>query len=212
MIEEWKIVEDYPDYQISNLGRVKSLKNRKERMLKLLHNRGYNQISLCNNKKNKIYSIHRLVLMTFKPISNSELYQCNHINGIKNDNRVENLEWCTAKENYKHAVKIGLINIEGNMYGRHHSEESKKKMAESHSGEKHYMYGKHHSKETKRKISDKQKGESHYNCKLTKEQILEVKFLLKEGMLSQTEIGILFNICQTQVSKIKLGKVWSYLK
>ncbi|MCM1217913.1 MAG: HNH endonuclease [Lachnospiraceae bacterium] len=56
----------------------------------------------------KCFKVHRLVMNTFCPIENSEELQVNHINGHKDDNRLENLEWCTRSENLIHAFKTGL--------------------------------------------------------------------------------------------------------
>jgi len=112
--EIWKNIEGYDgDYQVSNFGRVKSFKKyrgKDEKILKQLkHIKGYLQIQLSR----QTLKVHRLVLETFNPIENMENLQVNHINGIKSNNILENLEWCTPSENMKHAFKIGLENNQG---------------------------------------------------------------------------------------------------
>jgi len=105
--EIWKDIPNYEGmYQVSNLGRVKSLKFGKERTLKPgLDGSGYCHIVLCKGGVQKDKYIHRLVLLTF--VGESEL-QVNHKNGVKTDNRLENLEYCTQSENNQHAYDTGL--------------------------------------------------------------------------------------------------------
>ena len=100
MDEIWKDIEGYEGlYQISNKGRVKSLKWGKERILRPgIDTSGYCFIILYNDSVSKTFKLHRLVAQTFIP----NLYnksQVNHKDECKTNNTVENLEWATAKEN-----------------------------------------------------------------------------------------------------------------
>jgi len=98
-------------YSISNLGKVYSAKTGKE-IKPAITNKGYYRVSLYINEKENClspkikrkqkFSVHRLVAVTFIPNPENKP-QINHINGIKSDNRVENLEWCTGLENVRHA-------------------------------------------------------------------------------------------------------------
>ena len=58
--------------------------------------------------KKKTFRVHRLVMMAFKPIENSEDWDVNHIDGNKRNNSLDNLEWCTPQENQLHAFRLGL--------------------------------------------------------------------------------------------------------
>ncbi len=96
-MEIWKDIKDYEGlYKISNLGNVKSLKTNKN--LYYSKSRNYLRVSLNKNGIRKGYSIHRLVAQTFIPNPNN--YPCvNHKDCNGNNNKVNNLEWCTYKQN-----------------------------------------------------------------------------------------------------------------
>lgn len=109
MIEQWKIIEDYPDYMVSNFGRVKSLNYRntgKEKIMtpnKLNNGKGYLRIELSKNCITKKFLVHRLVATAFIPNPENKP-QIDHINTDRTDNRVENLRWVTNKENCNNPI------------------------------------------------------------------------------------------------------------
>lgn len=109
--EIWMDIPDYEGlYQVSNLGNIKSFKRKKEKILtNKIHRLGYYKTCLAKDNINKMFFIHRLVLLTFKPKEYFEGAEVNHKNGIKNDNMLENLEWCTRSENIQHSFDTGLI-------------------------------------------------------------------------------------------------------
>ena len=126
MKEIWKDIPDYEGlYQISNTGRVKSLPKkaggsyRKEKILRnQLKKTGYFQIKLSKDSSDRVMLIHRLIAEAFiENVENKPFI--NHINAIRNDNRIENLEWCTQSENVIHAYKLGNMNAKGRNNGRY---------------------------------------------------------------------------------------------
>jgi len=172
-MEIWKDIKGYEGkYQVSNLGRVKSLERKtkylkslksvKETFLKERINRyGYVQAILYNDKPKTVYT-HRLVAIAFIPNTENKS-DVNHKNGIKIDNREENLEWATRKENINHSFEMEL------------------------SG----------------------KGQKHGRSKLTEIEAKEIKYGNKN--LFQSEIAEKYGITQSQVSRIRLGKLWNHI-
>lgn len=96
--EIWRDIKGYPNYQISNYGRVWNTK--KQRCVaQFTNNKGYKMVHMyAINGKRKNELVHRLVALAF--IDNPEgKPEVNHINHIRDDNRLENLEWVTKSEN-----------------------------------------------------------------------------------------------------------------
>jgi len=126
MKEIWKKVNGYEDiYEVSNFGNVRSLNHKVNTGIKnqnyvIMRGRNlhiyqdkpndYKYVKLCKNNKITKKYIHRLVAIAFIPNYN-DLPVVNHIDGDKENNNIDNLEWCTAQENTQHAFKTNLIPI-----------------------------------------------------------------------------------------------------
>ena len=106
MKEKWKIIEGFPKYLISNKGRIKILSTLEDKKV-FVKDDGYIATTLGNGKQSYKY-VHRLVAEAFIKNKHNKP-QVNHINGIKGDNRSENLEWVTPAENIRHAIDTGLL-------------------------------------------------------------------------------------------------------
>jgi hypothetical protein len=118
-MEKWILITELQgNYEISNIGRVRSVfkvisksdntvYTRKPKIIKSQLREGYQRVRLCIDNVRVTKSVHRLVAKYFIDNPN-DLPQVNHINANKTDNAVENLEWCSASQNIKHAIKNGL--------------------------------------------------------------------------------------------------------
>jgi len=118
-MENWEDIKGYEGcYQVSDLGRIKSLQRYvtsryggerivRERIRKTVLIKEYISIDLSVGGKRKTHRVHRLVATAFifNPLNKPQI---NHKNGIKIDNRWFNLEWATGKENQSHAFRLGL--------------------------------------------------------------------------------------------------------
>lgn len=116
MIEIWKPIPNFSRYEASNLGRLRSLNYKRSGKVKVLKpaksNDGYLKTMLLNDSgKYSSWTVHKFVMLAFKG-ERSKGLEVNHINGVKTDNRLENLEYCTRSENIKHAFRTGLDNVE----------------------------------------------------------------------------------------------------
>ncbi len=108
--ETWLSVKEFPEYQVSSFGRVK---NKMGKFLKPSPNPRYLNINF-RGKHPK--TLHRVLMITFKPIDGCENLVVNHIDGDKFNNNLSNLEWTTPKKNSQHAQSMGLYETGSNRY------------------------------------------------------------------------------------------------
>ena len=126
MEEIWKNIEYYPGYQVSNFGRVRTHnkitysklhgeRHWKDRILKEANDKKNKMLSVClyKNGKQKRYLIHRLVAETF--LGKQKNMTVNHKDGNRYNNKVDNLEWLSLKDNIIHGFKTGLYHTQKNV-------------------------------------------------------------------------------------------------
>ena len=147
-MEIWKTLDIDKRYSISSHGNIVSRVYGKEHLLHpVVDSRGYYYVRI----KGKAYNIHRLVAMAFIPTSDKTLH-IDHIDGDKLNNTIENLRWCTQKENNNNPITRKRIS-EG-LLGSKRTPEQRKRMSEAQQKAKP-MLGKHHSKETLEKFKQR---------------------------------------------------------
>jgi len=116
-VEEWRTISDFPDYEVSNLGRVRSWinpkRNRRDepKLLRLYENRqGYHTVDLSNRVSRKIRTVHRLVLSAFVGECPPGMEAC-HNDGRRSNNVLSNLRWDTPSNNQRDRVAHGTANV-----------------------------------------------------------------------------------------------------
>lgn len=123
--KEWVVCEDYPSYMINREGQVKS--NLSNKILKPSRLKtGYICVGLRKHGKSYTVRLHRLLAKAFIPNPNNKPH-IDHINGVRDDNRLENLRWCTNKENQN--FELARINNSNALKGKKQSKESVEKRA-----------------------------------------------------------------------------------
>ncbi len=184
--EIWKVIEDFPDYEVSNLGRIKSFKQDKingKISKKYINNRNYKIIYLYKNGKGYSRCIHILVYETFNNYKLKKDECVHHKNKIKENNYLNNLEMMNKKEHIKLHSK----------------------------NENNGMFGKNHTECVKNKIKKKRGLQKAPNSKLRDEEVWLIKKILdsdyyKSGKITQKFIGKMFDVNFRTISNIKMGK------
>ena len=132
--EQWKPIQEFNgEYEVSNLGRVRSMKRYYGMvgriMPQTIQRKGYYAVTFHMNNKAYCRKVHRLVIEAFTP--NPDSLPCiNHIDGNKLNNHVSNLEWCTYQENMQHAVRTGLT------HPHQWTDEERKQISERNKGQR----------------------------------------------------------------------------
>lgn len=147
-MEEWRtiIIDETPThYEVSSYGKVRN--SNSGRLLKLDDSNGYKRANIFINGKRKAYFVHRLVAMAFIP-NPDKLPFINHKDEIKDNNFVDNLEWCTSQYNNTYGTRLERVS---------------KSVSATLTGRPSSMKGKPRSKETCNKISKALKGKYTYS-------------------------------------------------
>jgi len=242
-VEVWLPCVDFPGYEVSSLGRVRSLdrdvkfrdskKSIKGRVLKpCQHRTGYSTVNLPCSTTASGFSpvlIHRLVATAHLQPPLPEKTQVNHINFNRADNRRDNLEWCTCKENMRHSSENGRLGGEANNMSKLTQEQvahirsleisgkySQPEIARMFGVHKHtignillghtWAFGRD---DVIRLCPNRKRGKNTYAAKLTED---DVKWIKREGSdLSGAELSRKFGVSQPCISMIRSGKSWSHI-
>jgi hypothetical protein len=181
--EQWKDIEGYDGvYQVSNLGRVRSIK------VKILStsNSRYPQVSLYKQPAKRgqrptaTPMVHRLVAQAFLGCKEDGLV-INHIDGCKTNNRISNLEYCTPSENNIHAFQMGLAPAGDNHWARRLPEKLKR-------------------------------GEDVSWAKLAEEDIRQIRHLYKTTNKGYRSLGEMFGVSHNSIRQIIKGRSWAHVK
>lgn len=184
LAEEWRVCPGFPNYSVSNTGRVKRTGRtsgaRPGMILKgQLSSHGYTRVGVCRNRKKFFCSVHRLVAFAFIGDPPEGKTQVNHLNGIKTDNRVENLEWASPEDDLIHRMRTGLVPT-GTRSGSYTHPERRPR------------------------------GERHGMARLTEDDIRGIRALAQSGH-GPKAIGRAFGISKTHASRIINGLSWSHV-
>ena len=225
-------VWSYPREWINGRGKIHKHNGK---WLKFNNKKGYNTCTLRKNNKAKYYTVHRLVAVIY--LANPNNYpQINHKNGIKTDNRVENLEWCTASYNQLHNIHVlgnnqRVLNQSGeDNYMAKLNDSSILEIKEK------YLKGftrtqlaknyncsrtlisliidnkiwKHTIQIIKRK-DDINYGENHPGAILNEDKVKQIRSLFKSGMFLQTQLAEMFNVSKYTIFDVVNRRSWKHI-
>ena len=229
-METWKIIPSYPYYSASSLGRIKrnagTPRCSKDRVLKQrITNFGYLIVSpLRPDTKQRPITVHRLVLEAFCGEIPADKEQGNHLNGIKTDNRIENLEYVSRGENIKHSYDTKLhghykgenasaskltdkavIDILNRIANREYRKDIATLYGISNKTIDTLVSGKSYAYLPRPNMTSKRMG----NHVLVEADVIQIKQLI--GTTSSRAIGELFGVSGGTIDQIKHGRTWKHI-
>lgn len=200
LIEEWRPVVGYEGwYSVSSCGRVRRERSGTRtlpgRLLKLAPGqRGYLRrvgLTTGSHRSLRFHAVHILVAEAFLERRPSPRHGVNHKNGIKTDNRPENLEWATPKQNSEHAARLGLL-ASGDRQGLRLHPESRR------TGEHH------HARLHPERLA---RGSHHGNAKLTEAAVRDIRTSSLSGELLAKKYGV----SKSLISQVRQRIVWTHV-
>ena len=190
----WKIVENYPRYEVSDGGEVRIIQNDKI-LKKSVDTRGYYKVTLTNDDGRKTFFVQRLVAMAFVPNPHN-FNQVNHIDENKQNNNSNNLEWCDIIYNCNYGTRNQRISKANK--NRVFSEEHIQKLSESQRGENNSMYGRRYENGPRARA---------IICIETQQEYLSCKEASEKTGISRTSLCN----CLKGTSKTTGGFHWLYI-
>lgn len=238
-MEQWKslkgIVENGDNYSVSSAGRVRN--DETEQLLKRsLSGTGYLRVVLYKDGKRKQQSVHRLVATAFLENPDNKP-MVNHIDGVKANNELTNLEWCTASENLAHAYSIGLTSSKGensriSKFTDNDIRSIKEMLRDGCRGKDiAALYGVAKATITQIKNGvnwahikvdgftesnatglNYSKGSTHPQAKVTEKDVVDIRELYTTGEYTYSSLGRKYNISPAIVSDIIKRRTWKHVE
>lgn len=214
MVEQWKTINEAPDYEVSNAGRVRRARPDWQgkyagRILRAKNHRGYASVVLCTSSGHFTRKVHRLVCEAFNGPCPQDKAHCAHRNGDRSDNTPENLYWATALENAADRERHGRTArgersgaaLHPEKWARGNNHWTNRLPDRVPRGENHYR------RRDPRRIP---RGSAVFSAKLTEEDALAIiKAPRTHG--SGRELAERYGVSMGLISAIRSGRAWAHL-
>ena len=187
-MEIWQTIEGYDNYQISNYGNVKNITTGKLLKTRVNNSTGYVMVDIRNCGQRKTFSIHRLVAMAFIP-NEDGFPQVNHKDENKQNNHVDNLEWCSSKYNVNYGSHNERVKEAKKLNPHTYTDEERQRMSERVRGENHWNYGNEWSEEVKTANMMSQSNRKRVRCVETGEIFESIRAAARAYNVNKSKIS-----------------------